>query len=221
MRTVILFILTLTITEVAGQTHLFGIKGGINWTNITSSNFPNGNDYRTGITSGLTYEYVSQKHLSVGADIIYNQRGFSFTLLDNLGNRTDSGPRAKFNYNYLSIPFKTGLSYGRKLYTFVNVGVVPSFLIDAKTISPKFDASGIIIGSETIDVTSRVAKFDVAGLLEAGGGYKIANKYSVFIAFAYQHSLTSITNSEYFANSKIRHNGYSITVGLKRSLTRK
>lgn len=76
MKNIFLIILTVTTLKVAGQNHLVGIKGGGNWTNITSSNFVTQLDYRTGLSAGLIYEYLFKKHFSVGADLVYNQRGF-------------------------------------------------------------------------------------------------------------------------------------------------
>lgn len=72
-----LFILTTSTLKVAGQNNLIGVKCGANSTNITSSNFSSQNDSRTGLTTGLTYEFLIKKHFSIGADLIYNQRGFT------------------------------------------------------------------------------------------------------------------------------------------------
>lgn len=67
---------------------------------------------------------------------------------------------------------------------------------------------------------NQVTKFDFAGFAEIGGGYKFKNRFWVFTSFAYQYSLTTITNSKYFANSKIKHNGITLKIGLKYALTK-
>jgi len=217
-----LIILTITTFKVAGQNHLVGVKGGINRTNITSRNFTDQNDYITTLFAGLTYEYLFKKHLLVGADLIYFQRGFTSDIVftDDLGNPTDEKYTIKFNYDYVSLPIKTGFNIGNEFYGFTNIGVIPSLLVDAKTISPTFNTDGMVTGNELFDATSRVTKFDFAGLAEIGGGYKFKNSYWLFTSFAYQHSFTTITNSEYFTNSKIRHNGMTITIGLKCALSK-
>ena len=222
MKQIFLIILTITTLKVAGQNHLVGVKGGVNWTNITTSNFVNQHDFRTGISAGLTYEYLFKKHFSVGADLIYNQRGFTNDIVftDNLGNPTGEKYTTKFNYDYVSLPIKTGFNIGNKFYGFTNIGVIPSLLVDAKTVSPTFNTDGKVTGNETFDVTNRVSKFDLAGLIEIGGGYKFKGRYWLFTSFSYQHSFTTITNSDYFANSKIRHNGMALTIGLKCALTK-
>lgn len=221
MKHILLIILTITVLKVAGQNHFIGVKGSVNSTNITSSDFLSQTKSRIGLTAGMTYEYFFKKYFSVGADLIYNQRGFTNDLIftDNLGNLIGEKHSTKFNYDYLSLPIKTGLNIGNKFYGFTNIGVVPSLLVDAKTKTPTFDTNGKVTGNETLDVTS-VSKFDLAGLIEIGCGYKFKKRYWLFTSFSYQHSFTTITNSDYFANSKIKHNGMSLTVGLKFVLTK-
>ena len=87
-------------------------------------------------------------------------------------------------------------------------------------VSDKIDADGKVDGYEIIDLTNNVTKFDLAGLLEIGGGYKFKKGYWLYSSIGYQQSFTTFSNSEYFANSKIRHNGINLTVGLKYALTK-
>lgn len=222
MKNILLIILTIATLKVAGQNHFIGLKGGVNSTNITSSNFLSQTDSRTGLTAGLTYEYFFKKHFSVGADLIYNQRGFTNDIVftDNLGNPTGENYTTTFNYDYVSLPINTGFNFGTKFYGYTNIGVIPSLLVYAKTKTPTFDTDGKLTGNETFDVTNRASKFDFAGLVEIGGGYKFKGRYWLFTSFSYQHSFTTITNSDYFANSEIRHNGMALTIGLKCALTK-
>lgn len=222
MKHKLLIILTITTLKVVGQNQFVGVKGGVNMTNITSSNFLIKTESRIGLTAGLTYEYLFKKDFSIGADLIYNQRGFTNEVVfnDNLGNPTGDKSKTKFNYDYVSLPLKTGYNFGTKLFGFTNIGVIPSLLVNAKMITPTVDPNGKVTGSETFDVTNRVSKFDLAGLIEVGGGYKFNGRYWLFTSFSYQHSFTSITNADYFAGSKIRNNGMALTIGLKCALTK-
>ncbi len=222
MKNLLFIILTIATLKVAGQNHFIGVKVGTSSTNITSSNFLSQSNSRTGLTAGLTYEFLFKKHFSIGADLIYNQRGFTNDLVftDNLGNPTGEKYTTTFNYDYVSLPIKTGFNIGTKLYGFTNIGVIPSLLVDAKTTTPTFDTDAKVTGNEPFDVTNRVSKFDFAGLVEIGGGYKLNGRYWLFSSFSYQYSFTTITNSDYFANSKIRHNGMNLTIGLKCTLTK-
>lgn len=211
MKIFITIILSIVSLNVLGQNHLFGLKGGLNLTNISSSNFMNDTDSRTGFSGGLSYEYILDNRVSFGADIIFNQRGFSNDLIvrDNFGNPTGEVITTHFNYDYLSIPIRTGKYFGEKTFGFGQIGIVPSILMDAKTIP----------GSDAAIVTDRVTKFDFAGLIELGAGHKF-NRLWLCVSAAYQHSFTTITNSNYFADSKIRHKGLTFSFGLRYQLTK-
>ncbi len=224
MKITLIFIFTISTLKVAGQNHLIGVKGGVNSTNIISK-YLGTSQPRTGITAGLTYDYLFKQYFSIGADFIYNQRGFTddFILSDDFGNVTLEKNMIKFNYDYISLPIKTGFNIGTKLFGFTNIGVIPSLLVDAKSTVPIFDTDSKFIGYEKFDVTNRVSNFDFAGLFEMGGGYKLKGRYWLFTSFLYQRSFTSITtvtNSDYIANSKIQHNGMNLTIGLKCRLTK-
>lgn len=222
MKNELLIIVIIISLKVAGQTPLIGLKGGVNFPNITASNFITQSDPRKGLTAGLTYELLFEKDFSIGADLIYNQRGFTndFVIFDDLGNPSDEKYKSKFNYDYISLPIKAGFNTGTKLYGFTNIGVIPSLLVDARSTLPTFDSDAVFTGNKTFDVTELVSKFDFAGLLELGGGYKFKGRYWLFTAFSYQVSFTTISNSEYFTNSKIRNNGMALTIGLKYALSK-
>ena len=64
MKNLFFLILTISTLKVAGQSNLFGVKGGVSSTNITSSNFLGQTNSRTGLTVGLTYEFLIKKHFS-------------------------------------------------------------------------------------------------------------------------------------------------------------
>lgn len=217
MKKFCLLILTLSILNAIGQTHLVGVKGGPNWTDINSVNFVSHHNYKRGITSGLSYDYLFGKHLSAGTDFIYNQRGFTYDQMqtDYFGNPTDNKYTTSFNYDYLSLPIKVGYNIGSTFYGFTTIGVIPSLLILSSISNPTSDFYGELNGSERIDMTNRVSKFDFACFAEVGGGYKFKNNIWLYTSLLYQNSFTSITNSNYFPTSKIKHNGITLAIGMK------
>ena len=220
MKNIILIILTFSSLELNGQIHLLGFKSGANLTNITSRNFLKNSDYRKSLNVGFNYEYLFKKGFSIGFDLIYNKLGFTNDIIftDNFGNPTGKRYTTKYNYDYISFPIKTGFNIGTKFCGFTNVGIIPSFLIDAKTISPTFDQDIKLSGYETFEVTNYVSKFDFSGLFEIGGSFTLNERYWLFTSMSYFQSFTSITNSNYFSNSKIRHNGFNLNLGMKYSI---
>lgn len=180
---------------------------------------------------GLTYDYMFKKYFSLAAEINYNQRGFTSDILitDNAANPTIKKRAAKLYYDYVALPLKAGFDFGnlfyssadksKRFYGFVNIGVIPSLLVNAKTTGPAINDNGQSSATITYDVADRVTKFDVAGLAEIEAGYILKNGFRLFTSFAYQHGFTTITNEEYFEDSKIQHRWGTMAIGLKFNLT--
>ena len=179
MKKALSSVLIMMTLKVVGQNHLLGIKGGVNQTNIDANNFVDKTGDRTGITVGLTYDYLLNKHFSIGTDLLFNQRGFTVDIVftDNRGNPTGEKYPINYRYAYTSLPVKAGFRFGNTIYGFANIGAVPSLLADAKVMAPTFSQDGKLTGNEIFDTTERVTEIDLAGLAEIGAGYKIKSKY--------------------------------------------
>ncbi len=217
IKTILIIILALTTIEVSAQNRFIGITGGASRTDVTSNIFKDA-DLNIGASGGITYERFLKKSLSIEVGLLYQQRGFRLNI------DTPNSERAsfKYHYNYISVPMKVGftdLNTENNKLGFVKVGLIPALLVKAKTTTPTFDDNANITGTQTIDVTYITSIFDVAGLIEAGGGSKITDRLWLTLSVMYQHSLTSITNAEYFGNNnKIRHNGVTLQAGLNWAL---
>lgn len=227
-------IITLLILGIAiptfGQYHIIGIKGGINWTNINSTNFLSSRskiDNGTGVNAGLIYEYSFNKRFNLGIDLLFLQKGFrrEFIILEEDGIRylVSGKIDSEFDYDYFSIPIKGGVSIGNKFLGFVNLGIIPSILnkatITTKLIDPVFTSSGIGYEEETTqDQTDKITRFDFSGLIELGLNYNFFDHYSLFASVGYQYSFTSITNQNYFPDGEVRHTAIVLSFGIKYAL---
>lgn len=215
--TVFTIVNSIIIIPVFGQNHFIGLQGGINLTNVNSSNFSSNNDNRTSFNSGLTYQYFLNEKFNLGIDLLYFQRGFTNDIVytDESGNPTGESATSEFNYDYLSLPLKGGIVIGDKISGFANLGIIPSFLLDAKTTTPAIEG---FQEETTNNVTDRVTKFDLGGLVEIGACYKITPDFLLSATFGYQHSFTSITNDNYFSYAEVRNYGMIWSIGLKYAL---
>ncbi len=221
MKKIVLFLFITNFSTLYAQQHLIGIKGGINWANI---NLPTTlsdlvlHESKTGFIGGLTYEYLFKKYFSLSADVLYAQYGF---LGDRGGiySRSLSGTeRSRYEYNYLSMPIKAGYRIGDKIYGFVNLGLTPSILRES---SIKIDIYSYIVDPAfTRYIGSQPAQFDIAGIIELGGGCKIKSRAFLFTSLAYQQSFTTFSNDNYLAGIRPRHYGISLSVGLKYAITK-
>lgn len=217
MRKILIVIISLSSLPVFGQNHFVGLKNGINWANVNSSNFLNDNDNRRGYTGGLTYQYSLNEKFNLGLDLLYSQRGFTNDIVFTNEFGTPTGERAtvNFDYDYLAIPLKGGIVIGDTFSGFANLGIVPSILLDATTTTPAIEG---FQERTTINITDRVNKFDLAGLAEIGANYPINSNFLLSASLGYQHSFTSITNDNYFSGSEIRHYEIVLSFGIKYAL---
>jgi len=220
-RKIFLLLLTFTTITVNGQNHFIGVESGVNRTNVAAKNIFDNENFRTGLNIGITYDYIFKNHFSAGADIVYNQRGFTsdINFTDFLGNPTGQKETLSFYYDYLTVPLKVGYNYGTTFYSFANIGLTPSVLLDAKTIIPVIGLAESVLFRERYNVKNKVNQFDIGGILEIGGGYKFKDRLWGVLSFSYRHSLTTFTNSTYFPDSKARHYGVTVNLGLKYALT--
>lgn len=208
MRILILVFILLVSTRGLSQKQFLGFKVGPGFTDVGGDLFKETAN-RIGLNIGLMYDYSLSDNLSLGAELMYNQRGFR----DDFFASSTSGraETTEFNYDYIAIPIKVSYQGNSKFYGFNSIGVIPAFLINAKTKIPA------ISGSEprTEDVKNKVAPVDIAGMLEVGAGYKFTDRYKIFISLSAQVSFFKFSNDEYFADEIMRHYGFTFAMGAR------
>jgi hypothetical protein len=219
MKTLLFIMFSVLLLHVKGQNHFIGIKAGENWTSNSNRNYSAKNGFRTGLSGGLTYEYLLNNHFSIGADFVYDQRGFTYAFAfdDYLGNHRTT--TTKFDHDHLAFPITAGLTVGKKIYSFANIGISPSLLLNAEKQENITDTDGEIIAIEKYEVTNSMQKFDMSGLIEIGGGYKVTDRFWLYALLAYQHSFITSSSSDYHTNEEfIRYYGTNLYMCLKYAL---
>jgi hypothetical protein len=216
MKKIYLALLLLSTIPAFGQNQLIGLKGGVSFTNVFSEDFLSENDFRNGFMTGLTYEHKLKNKFSIELEISYFQKGFRNDIIftDVNGSPTGEKHTSVFNYDYLSLPIKGGYSIGNKISGFINLGIVPSFLVNARAEIPAIGT----LPEEKVNITDRVTSFDFGGLAEIGLSYKLQEQFLIFTSVSYQQSFLSITNDDYFKESKAMHYGMTIAIGVKYAL---
>jgi len=207
MKKLLLFILLASSLVAVGQKHFIGVRGGVNLSNVNQEYSVINTSSEPGFSGGLTYDFHFKEHITMGADLLYFQNGFglkTFYLSTQPATITDS-----FNYNYLSLPLKSGITVGNTFSGFLNLGLIPSVILNAKT------TTSSSMGSETWDVTDSATKFDLAGLIEMGGSLLVHENIKAFISVEFRHSITSFKNYEYFPNNALRHYNTIFSFGIK------
>ena len=212
MKKLIVIILTIVSYNAVAQTQLIGIKGGVSQTNIFSYEptiriLESYQKSRTGFSGGITYEYLINNKFSLGADFIYNQRGYISGELNF--------SKSLYTYDFLSIPIKAYYNYGKKIIGFFDLGFIPSILIDAKSTTTYYYSRE---DRYSYNVTKDNKMFDFAGIGEIGIGYKLKKMY-LYSSMSMQWSINTINDHYYTWGSRdYRHNGRTLSLGVKYAL---
>lgn len=207
MKHKLLIIMLAATLPIWGQSHIVGIKSGINLSNVKTSNFNSIITNRTGFGSGINYEFQPNDKYKLLVDLIYLQNGF-------VRDKTATGEtlNASYHYGYLSLPIKAGVAFGEKI-GYIALGIVPAILVNDNAMLPT--PQDIANNGQLANLTNEPSKFDLAGVVEVGANYEFNEKYILTISVAYQQSFTSITNANYWPDSKIQHYGIQLSLGLK------
>lgn len=219
MKITLFLILTFATITVNGQNHFVGLHSGVSYTNAIVKNYPkNRINFRTGLVSGLTYDYLFRNNFSIGSGIVYNQRGYSRDVVFSpyyTGEPNDLIVSYKINRDFITIPLKIGFNYGKKYFAYANIGLTPSVLVEAYDVHPKLDFNGNDIPERTFWNKDLLYKVEIGGLIELGGGYKFTNRFWLYSSLMYQHSFTPILSYDRYPDKEIIHYGFSLSLGLK------
>lgn len=198
------------------QNQSIGLKTGLNRMNFQSENNFIDHSFNTRINGGLTYQYKFENKFQLGFELLYDQKGvksvWKRTITDGTTGETFviDQKTGYYNFEYISLPLKTGYSIGNTYSCFFNIGIAPSFLLKAEEIIPNFNNGS----SAKNDYTGLVNKFDIYGILEIGLNYKMKRNYLLFTSLSFQQSFTTITNSNYFPDETIKHYGFNLSLGI-------
>lgn len=223
MKKLILFLFIVSSITTSGQDKLVGLQAGINMTNISKQRFDSNTNSQTGLHVELNYENQLTKHFSFSTGLLYTQYGFDIPVqrFDNVGNPLSDGYAWTYRFDYLKVPIKVGWHFGNSIYGFGNIGFAPGVIMYAETYKPSFSGPIFSDPEETIIETSNVRRYDVSGLAELGGGYKLNEQFRIFGLLGFQHSLTTFSTPFYFNPSNLWHYGFSFSVGAKYKLAKK
>lgn len=214
MKHILSCLLAMTAMSASAQTQLIGIRGGIMSTNVTGTVSGHVPEMKTGFSGGLSYEYRTKGLFQFGADLLYQRRGFTTTLAFSIPQQpVFVAVPARFDHNYIALPLKAGVHFGKKISGFANLGVMPALRINGNL---SWEAQSYIGGVYPAESNKRIDArvFDLAGLAELGAGYSITPRIQLSVSAGLQYSFTHYNQYNYLDENN-NHYGISGSAGIK------
>jgi len=216
MKKLLFIIVVIFSINSFGQNHFLGVQFGSNFSNILrDSDFKIDQDILVSFTAGLTYDYRLKNGILLGSGLWYDRKGFKsqITFTNDEGISIGDG-EYKSLFNYLSLPLKVGYSVGNKWSGFAYLGVVPSFLLQAKDVFESYDEQFDYLNDNT-DITDYAERFELSGLFEIGCNYQLKERINLFLISSYLYSFTNMFKD---ADFRIVHQRINVSVGVKYAL---
>lgn len=171
MKKLIIYILLLNPIFVSAQ---FGIKGGLNFANVTNASSVN-NGSRTGFNIGLLLAPPSKKIISSRTEFTFSRQGYSYKTATNTGN---------VNLDYIMLPQYLCINITK--YFQIQLGAQMAFLVSASVDSNKTTNTPTTgNGNKIIDLYN---KFDYG----YGGGIEIHPVSGLLIGARMNISLSNL-----------------------------
>jgi hypothetical protein len=164
-----------------------GVKAGLNYSGFHTNDVTSGYVGRTGFIAGFTFDYITKKNWLLGTGLSYEQRGYQHYEADDC------------LLDYVTLPLRLGYASAGQLYGDFAVGVIPGIVVAKNT-----------AGSEAI------GDFDLSLSVEGAIGYRIADRYVLFLEARYLEGLTAFSTIGIYGDAKYRL--VSLSAGCKMQL---
>ncbi len=191
----------------------FGVKAGLNMSNMTNKDKDKDYDedykMKPGFHIGLTAEYAISENLSVEPGLLFSTKGYKVD---------ESGIKMKANLNYFEVPINVLYKFDLGgVKAFVNAGPYLGFAMSGKIKADEKifeDEEGNPTDEMDIEIGSDKEKDDVKAFdfgLNLGVGAEISN---ITLGLQYGFGLANlapVTENDY----KLKNKGFALSVGYK------
>jgi len=222
-KTIIFILLFLSIHQfLNAQEQYINVNLGANIANIQSNPLNIFDQNRVKFLSEVNYEFIYKKNISISLGLNYIQRGskdpVSFTDGNGMPLNGSNEYSYFFNYDYIGMPMKIGYRIKGKLNFTTRIGVIPSMLVEAKALHPKFkfeNGSIEIDGYDKTDYRSITNEYDIVPILELETSYTIKDRVKLNVLLLFQHGLMNVNTSSFFDGKPNKHIGIGVQLGCK------
>ena len=163
------------------NTAQFGVKGGINLSNITGDDIGD-LDSRTSFHLGLFMEIPISERFSFQPEVLYSGQGFTVLSRDQ-DNIFDVGDNVEYQLSYIQVPLMAKLYLIKGLH--IEAGPQFGFKVKEEIdYKPGTEGGDMVIDKDD----SSIKSFDTN--VAVGAGYKFDNGF--LVSARYTHGLTNI-----------------------------
>ena len=184
-------------TAMSAQEYImFGAKGGVNFTNMTSDGFQD-KDSRTGFHLGLLAEIPVGDRFSVQPEVLYSTQGTKKATSMFLGNSVTRD----YQLDYIQVPVLA------KIYLIEGLSV---------EVGPSFNFLANEEVKRTSGTTSSTTDTDFGSSFEFGGALGASYKFrgGIFGSARYTQGFTDAFDSDNWDGDAVKNNGFQLGVGL-------
>lgn len=153
-----------------------GIKGGLNYANVTNASSINGS-HSSGFMVAVFFAPASKGIISYNTEIGFSQQGYNYKTNSNTGN---------VSLNYIMMPHLIGINITR--FFQLQLGAQTAYLINAKADSSKSQSSSSNPYSKQLDYYNRFDYGAAAGFeIHPVSGLLIGARYNVSFGDLYKN----------------------------------
>jgi hypothetical protein len=174
-------VLLFTAAPLFAEGILFGVKGGLNMTDVTGDDAPEAS-MKMGFGGGIFFNYAFTELFAVQVEGLYMMKGATEDVTEE-----DLTFEASWNINYIEIPLllKVNIPTEGKIKPAIFAGPTFGFLMSAE----------VEVEGETVDIKDELESMDIGILGGAEIGYKM-EKGMLFLSASYEIGMMSIAKTE-------------------------
>ncbi len=192
----------------------FGVKAGMNISNVQSDLSTYSTKDLVGSSLGFTYDRVRMRFLTIGTEVNFIQKGYGkeVTMVDSMYQPLGSFI-SQNKISYISIPLKIGVQLGNRFYIFGTASIIPGLVYKAVSEIPVIDSNGNVISTYTEDIKNEVSTLDLASQVELGFGIT-RGRFKFYLSGAKMDSFVNLWDTPYSVFN-IKSKGLIAAAGMK------
>ena len=184
-------------------------------TSLRGNSMTDDYDARFSISTGLTFEYIIYKNISIKSGLAYERKGSksSIFIMDETEPILENQD-IRLNFDYLTLPILVSVATKGKTTLYVNAGPYFGFLLSQKI---KYSAVGSY-PEMTVDNLDYSRRMDFGLSIGLGLNIHLTKKLLLDLGLRETWGLLNTSKTEVIDDGSIKTNSFGLLLGLKYKL---